>query len=146
MHKYFLLGLFTSTAFYGIVAALVCVLWLDVGASSIVHAAGEHVGLTGWFCAYMAVAPLAYIALRGLDLALMRREGRSIAPVWLIVDIVNPFRGLVALVGMRDVIDTSGLAKAGSWATQVLHLVWAIALLLWLAVGIGSVAIWGVPK
>lgn len=154
MHRYFLLGLFASTALYGVLALMACLFLFDIDFGTITATAGQD-GVSGLFSSYMTLCVLAYPILMGLHVLMVEvtRRFRGSAyltgfasvlaqvPSWVLWDLTNPFRGLGSLSsGTRKVIATNeGLARAGSWATSILHLVWSLGLFAWIALGLLSV-------
>ncbi|MBN9178890.1 MAG: hypothetical protein J0I43_16195 [Microbacterium sp.] len=53
-------------------------------------------------------------------------------------DVTNPSRGLFAFVGARKVIDGSRGRRAWSWTVVSVHFLWALALIVTLAVILAS--------
>lgn len=149
MNVYFVLGWFTSTALYGMLAFGVSVLFLDVGAATIFDHARHPVGVEGWFCKYMVVSLVAYVVLMLIHLLMVKigiwRRGSSpyegavagAVPSWVLADLTNPFRGLRAL-WLVNFVGTRGVYRAASVGGQIVHFVWSVALLGWLALGFAS--------
>lgn len=143
----FLLALVASTALYGVLSLIVCVFGLDIGLTTMLEAAAQPVGATGWFYAFMTRSLVAYPILVLIHVPLvkarmMRRKWSPYngplvfqVPSWILADLTSPFRGLLALNGMAKVIDVTGSRWAVAWGGQILHLVWALALWAWLAIG-----------
>lgn len=53
-------------------------------------------------------------------------------------DLRNPIRGLFAFVGAKRVIDGSRGRRVFSWSVVTLHFVWAVALIVTIAVVVAS--------
>ena len=124
----FVLGLFSSTALYAIIYALVCTIWLGVDMMEMLSVA---------LFAYIVIRILRFIwskltwrKWRKIDSRMIDDEPfflKLISITWY--DITNPFRGLVALKGASKIIDTKGILFLFSWMTVILHFVWSIVLL-----------------
>jgi hypothetical protein len=156
MTKYFLLGLCSSTALYGVLSLLACVFLFDVDLGTITAPAGQD-GVAGLFSSYMTLCVPAYPILMGLHVLMVevgRRFDRRFrdhyyprnftsvlarVPSWVGADLTNPFRGLRSIIGARRTIDSEGLLWVSDWVSVILHLVWSLGLVAWIALGLVSV-------
>ena len=104
-------------------------------------------GMPDWFIAFMIWSVPAFIVLSILHLLLCKIDDRanglgvktqiSLRTIctWLLRDITNPFRGLFSFVGARKTIDSKGWWFIHDWGEVILHFVWAVSLIVWIAYG-----------
>lgn len=152
----FFIGLLASTALYGVVALLVCVLALGVSMSDVFDGAGRLTTFTEAFYAYMllsiAVLPVAHVlnyAVGRVVYLWERRQGYGVRgksyfaslPRILAAEATNPFRGLLALKGSSKVIDSRGLWFLHDWGQTISHFVWAVAFWVLWAAGFAAVLV-----
>lgn len=150
----FLIGLLASTALYGIVSLLVCVLALGVSLSDIVDGARRLSSFTDAFYAFLLVSVAAFLVAHLLNYLVGRvvylwekRQGYGVRgrsylasfPGILLAEATNPFRGLLALKGASKVIDSTGLWFLHDWGQTLTHFAWAVA--LWALLAAGFIAV-----
>lgn len=82
-------------------------------------------------------ALLAKSKMRRFPKYLRKSFGTTIAThFW--ADARNPFRGLFAFLGAKRVIDGSRGRRAFSWSVVTFHFIWAVALIVTIAVIVAS--------
>jgi len=150
----FLIGLLASTALYGVLSLLVCVLALGVSMSEVVDGARRFTSFTDAFYAFMLASIVAFVVAHLLNYLVgrvvylwERRQGYGVRgksyfasfPGILLAEATNPFRGLLALKGASKVIDSTGLWFLHDWGQTLTHFVWAVA--FWALLVSGFVAV-----
>ena len=142
-----LMGRLRSTALYGIVALLVCLLGLKVDPGRIRNPeAGTSILLDAFF-SLLVVAPVAYpllmavhVAMCKIDERLRKARGESswfedVAGAF-IEDVSNPFVDIWIPIFRAKDNDSRGLVFAIQWAVAIACLLWAVALVGFLAYGL----------
>ena len=144
---FFILGLFLSTAFYGVLSLVLYLLLFKPEFAQMLTIALNPNGMPDWFIAFMIWSVPAFIVLSILHLLLCKIDDRanglgvktqiSLRTIctWLLRDITNPFRGLFSFVGARKTIDSKGWWFIHDWGEVILHFVWAVSLIVWIAYG-----------
>ena len=157
---YFLIGLIKSTALYGIFSLLICTFGLHMNIHSLYQTV-FHISylqsfiqtpisvakIPSLFLIYICWSPVVYIAaiiihflytiLRNLIKGdhydyLENTMGRFIGAF------TNPWRGLVALIGANQTIDSDDFFGLYCWFEVILHFCWSIALFAFLIMGFYS--------
>lgn len=142
----FFIGLLISTALYGIICLLVCIFGLKIEIALIIQQALSPMSLTGYFYAYMfwsiILFPITILidfigykisCIEDRQIGVRSNPFSSILGGTLFNCIINPFKGLFALVGARKIIDVGGAYGAYCWAQVITHFVWSIIIIAWVA-------------
>lgn len=144
---FFIIGLIMSTSVYGIVCLLFCALGLGISVPQMIPCIISPVGLTEYFYAYMIWSAIAFPFIILLDYICLRIDSHfSMIPTeeaYYKILIRNvgasfacPFRGLVALKGASKVIDSTGVSFIYCWGQVILHFIWSIAIIIWVAINL----------
>lgn len=142
-----LMGRLRSTALYGIAALLVCLLWLNLDQGTIRGTESSKAGVLGAFYSLISLAPLAYpllmaihVVMCKIDDRIRRTRGTS---TWLedvlggfVEDVRSPFLDIWIPIFRAKGNDSRGLTFVFQWAVAIACLIWAIALLAFLAYGL----------
>ena len=133
----FFLGLITSTALYGIISLLVSLIGFRIDFSTLYNAAFHASNLLEYFYAFMFWSPAAYIVLIPIHFVLAKILGLQDGGFGtclkeyggqMLADFTNPWRGLVALIGAGETIDTFDWYGFYCWIEVILHFVWSLGL------------------
>lgn len=85
----------------------------------------------------LTAAVRSKVSMRRFPKYLRRSYLATVGNIFL-ADVTNPFRGLFAFVGARKVIDGSRGRRAWSWTVVSVHFLWALTLIVTLAVILAS--------
>ena len=148
---FFILGLFISTAFFGIICLLISIFAIHLDVSVLLQIALHPYGFKEFFLAYMFWSPVAYIVLEiiyylGLKTSHKKRGDEYHLSQFLLLaikqfkgNITQPFEGLVTLIGASKVIngdeECTGLFWIYCWFEVILHFLWSVALLGFIGLG-----------
>lgn len=147
---FFILGLFSSTALYGVLSLIVSLVAFRVNFKEIFSYAFSATNLHEVFLAYMAWSIPALIVLWLIHILLCKISDKiewMARPIdlsigsflsWLGADIINPFRGMISLIKALKGFDDDGIDLFRDWAGTILHFVWAVGLVVWLVLGFMS--------
>lgn len=147
---FFILGLFLSTALYGILSLGICIFGLKINLPSMLNVAMNPGSMLEIFYAYMIWSVPAYIVLLVVHFLLYKinllyspryRSEFNLETLfsWIIADLTNPIRGLRSLIVGRKYNGSKGLWGIYVWGQVILHFVWTIVLILWLINGFAQV-------
>lgn len=143
------MGRLRSTALFGIVALLACLLWLNVDPDRIRNPEAGTPALLGAFFSLLVVSPIAYPVLMAIHVAMCKIDERirktrgesswfeDVAGAF-IEDVSNPFLDIWVPIFRAKDNDSRGLVFLIQWTVAIACLIWALALVGFLAYGLAS--------
>ena len=151
---FFYICLLKSTALYGCISLIFYRLIKQIPVSELISIALRPTNVQETFIAYIVWSVPAYIILFAIHSILVvinhKRYPKQIQerfdPLiksmgsWIISDITNPFRGLMAFFTLkncydRNLIDCKGWALIDVWGTTIIHFLWSVLLFGWIIFG-----------
>lgn len=149
---YFYVGLLDSTALWGALAFLACVIGLGIEVPTLFESATDPAGFHGWLYAVMSWSVVSYPILMALHLARVRLSYRKYGPelrsrldapvpvlaaTFLWSDFTNAFRGITAFSLVRNASWSRSGYRRKQRGRFVLDMMQVVTHCIW------TVALWG---